>query len=276
MKDDPANVGEWVDYHAALGVGKFYLMVTDDPHPSAMELALEHHTATGLVDLYFLPRVNPQTINLLQVRLYAACLESVRELHQFIGFWDVDEFLVNLDPFISFPDFLRKFEHYGGLAVGWRVVGPSNHLTKPSGGILRNYKMCTPWDFIDNEEIKSIVNTKYAVYPTSDPHTFEYKEDKYLVDAEGVKVEEARNEGISAAWRDHCRHPKLALYHYVTKSEEEYREKMRRGSAMGNRKDWGYFRRIDEASVVPCDEAVTACAQMGLPQCSKLDPHATS
>ena len=152
--------------------------------------------------------------------------------------------------------------------MGWRVVGYSGQVTKPSvGGILRNYIMCTPWDFIDNQEIKSIVNTKYAMYPTSDPHTFEYKDGKYLVDAEGHKVEHARNERISGAWRDEQKSPKLALYHYVTKSEEEYKEKMRRGSAMGNRKDWGYFRRIQDAAVVHCNEAVMACAEMGLKQC---------
>ena len=272
VKDSPTNVREWIDYHAALGIGKFYLMDTDDPNAMSMETTLQDHISSGLVEFYSLPRVNPTTINLLQVRLYEICLDSVRDRHQFIGFWDVDEFLIPVDQTISssffFPDFLRAFEGYGGVGVGWRVVGPSHHVTKPqTGGVLTNYVKCTAWDYVDNEEIKSIVNTKYALHPTSDPHTFVYADGKYLVDAEGARIDSSRNVKIGVEWRERQRPPRLALYHYVTKSEEEYREKMRRGSAMGNRKDMKYFQRVADAATVVCEEALRKCREMNLMHC---------
>lgn len=185
-----------------------------------------------------------------------------------MGFWDADEFLIPLDPgFTSLPDFLTAFESVGGLAVSWRVVGPSGHVSRPQGGVLASYRTCTPWDYEDNAEIKSIVNVEHALHPTSDPHSFVYKEGFHAVDAEGNVAQGTRNPAVHAAWRERGTPPRLALYHYVTKSEEEYRDKMRRGSAMGNRKDEGYFRRIAAAATVPCSEALAACARLGLLEC---------
>lgn len=196
-----------------------------------------------------------------------------RDLHRFIGFWDIDEFLVPVDSRIqNIADFLLPYERYGGLAVSWRVVGPSGHVMRPPGGVIANYQSCTKWDFADNAEIKSIVNARHAARPTSDPHTFVYTPGMGAVDTEGRAVEGSRNPEVHTDWQDHGRAPPLALYHYVTKSEEEYREKMRRGSAMGNRKDTVYFERIAAAAQESCDEAFVTCQRLGLHQhCARGD-----
>jgi hypothetical protein len=262
-------------------------MDTDDPQPDLITTAIADYISTGQVELYSLPRVTPRTINLLQVKLYDACLQSARGIHRFVGFWDVDEYLVPLDAGIKnkitnqkdgLSSFLQEFEENGGLGVGWRVVGPSGNIRKPVDfvqnsnrtapkSILESYTLCTPWSFQDNEEIKSIVNTAYALHPTSDPHTFVYTEDKYAVDADKNRIKGGRNPLIKKQWLEKQRPPKVALYHYVTKSEEEYREKMQRGSAMGNRKDWSYFKRIQQAATEVCLEAKEICEQVGLEKC---------
>lgn len=41
VKDRPAYVAEWLDYHAALGVQKFYLFDTDNPDHSSLRSALQ-------------------------------------------------------------------------------------------------------------------------------------------------------------------------------------------------------------------------------------------
>eukprot|EP00889_Picochlorum_renovo_P008083 jgi/Picre1/35113/NNA_002576.t1 len=229
VRDTPENVLEWVQYHEAVGVGKFYLMVTDDPDVGALEHVLRRGYAVGW-------------------------LSSSERSHKFIGFWDIDEFIVPIQRLeTNFAKFLTShMMHVGGVAINWRIVGPSGHVTKPAtGGVLENYQACTPWRYSENEEIKSVVNTKFAVAPLSDPHTFSYKEGYFAVDCHGRRVEGGRNpRGVESP-------PPFALYHYVTKSKEEYREKMRRGSAMGNRKDEDYFNRIQNISTSPCSEAAT-------------------
>lgn len=251
VRDTPDNVLEWVEYHHTLiGVSTFYLMVTDDPDVHVLEAALAPWVRKGVVELYPLPYVNPRTVPQLQVRLYEACLDTVRDRHAFVGFWDIDEYIVpvaapsNGSTFVSF--LMDTMMDVGGLALNWRIVGPSGHVTQPVGGTLKNYQRCTPWEYHENEEIKSIVNTRYALKPLSDPHTFEYMQGYYAVDCLKHRVRGGRHpHGIV--------HPPLyALYHFVTKSWDEYREKMRKGSAMGNRKTESYFKQIQDIATVPC------------------------
>ena len=146
--------------------------------------------------------------------------------------------------------FLANFTHFGGLALNWRIVGPSGHESKPSGGVLKNYNQCTPWSYKENREIKSIVNTKYVIKPTSDPHTFIFKDGYFAVDGMGRQVQGGVHSlGVESP-------PRFALYHFVTKSKSEYEEKMKRGSAMGNRKTRAYFKKIENAANVMCEEGV--------------------
>ncbi len=250
VRDTPENVVEWVQYHHNhIGVDTLYLMVTDDPGVSILERALESWIRRGVVELYPLPYVNPRTVAQLQVTLYESCLEAVQSQHDFVGFWDIDEYVapVARTNGSTFAQFLMdNMMDVGGLALNWRIVGPSGHTTKPTGSVLESYQLCTPWKYHENEEIKSIVNTKYAVKPLSDPHTFEYQPGYYAVDCLKRRVVGGRHpQGIENP-------PLYALYHFVTKSWEEYREKMRRGSAMGNRKTKAYFRHIQDIGTVPC------------------------
>lgn len=177
--------------------------------------------------------------------------------HDFVGFWDVDEFLIPMNGTDSkISTVLKQYVDVGGLAVNWRIVGPSYHMLKPPGGVLENYNMCTPWSYEENEEIKTIVNTKFAIQPTTDPHTFVYKNGYGAVDDAGRPVPGVRNPrkvGDVQAF---------ALYHYVTKSKEEYEEKMRRGSAMGNRKKESYFDMISKIATSPCLEWQAMFQQM--------------
>jgi hypothetical protein len=146
--------------------------------------------------------------------------------------------------------FLANFTHFGGLALNWRIVGPSGHDSKPSGGVLKNYNQCTPWSYEENQEIKSIVNTKYVLKPTSDPHTFTFKDGYFAVDGMGRQVQGGVHSlGVESP-------PPFALYHFVTKSKSEYEEKMKRGSAMGNRKTRSYFTKIENAANEMCEEGI--------------------
>ena len=281
VRERAEDILEWVSYHKYIGISKFYLMITDDPKVGHVKEVLRAFWEQGTVEIYHLPYVNPRTVQQLQVRLYSICLESVRcvtsltvmsftkpknewktgnvlccrEDHDFLGFWDVDEFVMpNVNQITgqeaNISIFLSNFTHFGGLALNWRIVGPSGHDLKPSGGVLKNYNRCTPWSYKENEEIKSIVNTKYALKPTSDPHTFVFKDGYFAVDNNGRQVQGGVHSlGVESP-------PRFALYHFVTKSKSEYEEKMKRGSAMGNRKTISYFNEIESAANVTCEEGI--------------------
>jgi hypothetical protein len=51
-------------------------------------------------------------------------------------------------------------------------------------------------------------------------------------------------------------HTKIALYHYLTKSEHEYMQKMKRGSAAGNYKSPEFFHTINKFATATCTTAI--------------------
>lgn len=51
-------------------------------------------------------------------------------------------------------------------------------------------------------------------------------------------------------------HTKIALFHYLTKSEQEYMQKMRRGSAAGNYKSPEFFYTINQYATDTCTPAI--------------------
>lgn len=261
-KDRADDLREWVDYHHALGVSRFYIFSTDSTEPYAE--VLKDLIDGGVVEYHALPWVMPRTIPLMQVRLYYLCLKHNRKRHAFLGFWDVDEYLVFTDPSIAaqerpLPAYLRQFENRGGLVVNWRLMGSSGHKSRPEGGTIRSYLSCTPADYHENHQLKSIVNTQFVDMPTTDPHHFVYLDEATAVDTSGAIVEGSSNPAI--------RGETLVLFHYAIKSEQEYREKMSRGSAMGNHKTMTFFERIDAASTEVCPQALEACRRWGVHQC---------
>lgn len=261
-KDRPDDLREWIEYHHALGVDRFYIFATDSLQP--YEKALADLTASGVVEYHALPWVTPLTVPLMQVRLYYLCLKHNRHWHAFLGFWDVDEFLVPMEPSLAaqerpLPTYLRRLEGVGGLVVNWRLMGSSGHKARPEGGVVRSFLACTPADYHENHQLKSIVNTLLVDCPTTDPHHFIYKGTVTPVDTAGVPTEGPSNPEIRGdTW---------VLFHYVIKSEGEYRQKMARGSAMGNHKTMAFFERIDAEATESCPQALEACRRWGVPQC---------
>lgn len=61
-------------------------------------------------------------------------------------------------------------------------------------------------------------------------------------------------------------HTKIALYHYLTKSEQEYMQKMKRGSAAGNYKSPEFFHTINKFATATCTTAIP----MGLKCCPSV------
>jgi hypothetical protein len=103
-------VREWVLHHASLGVGKFYLFDTQSAEP--MQPILEDLIASGLVHYTYVTntstnfRLKPPSSGRSynwQVPIFRLCLERFGRRHRWMGFIDVDEFVVPTNPAPSDP-----------------------------------------------------------------------------------------------------------------------------------------------------------------------------
>ena len=146
------------------------------------------------------------------------------------------------------PQLLRDYEDYGALAVNWIQFGSSGHVHRPQGGTLGNFWKCIPRHHPQNLHVKTIANTKYVQRAKGNPHIFMYDAGKEAV-GENFEVVEGATSNSNEISR-------VALYHYVTKSRDQYMSKMERGSAMKNHKTIEFFDFVEAEATSDCREAV--------------------
>lgn len=246
-KDQHADINEWVEHHGKLGASKIY--VYDDNSNPPMHAQLESYIQSGLVEYHFIEQGNHTSISRPQLWVYNECINQYRTRHHFMGFIDVDEFLfLRNQSVVSMPALLRQYEAYGGLAVNWVLFGSSGHVRRPEGGTLANYWKCVPQSHPENLHVKTIANMRYVAHASGTPHFFFYNENKTAVDENFAVVDGART-GKNVIER-------VALYHYVTKSKEEFKSKTARGSGMKNFKPEGFFEAIQAMAVDDCRDGM--------------------
>lgn len=200
--------------------------------------------------------------------IYEKCMKDFGQKHSFMGFLDVDEFVVVKAP-RPFLSILGDYLPYGGLTLNWMLFGSSGHTSRPPGGVIVNYVKCRP-----NIHIKTIVNTKYFSSVSWSPHHFEYIAGYHAVDTSYHPVSRAINpetrykNPVMWTWVfDVPPHLYEVMYvnHYILKSRDDYELRAKRASqtAEGYRRRDGFFEEMEKHMTNSCP-----VLQMPLPNAS--------
>lgn len=288
IKDDPAYVTEWVEYHLWLGVDRLYIL--DDASPVPLARVLSPFVAAGRVAM-MTPPVLPNVTRTSyadspQGRGYNACIQHACAQHDYMAFIDSDEFIIvedgegqevsmrpsrggarwawralthralahhrrNQTPHLG-AFLARHFttSHTSGILLNW-VVFAGGHARRPSGGILRNYQNCLPANHTKSHAVKTLANCAY-VTGSDNPHTLVYGR----APAGAREVDEwgqpATHDGTYT--RD-ASHTRLFLHHYMFKSADDAAVKLRVGAGSGMKKSEAYYRGILADATQTCSGA---------------------
>ncbi|PNW70251.1 hypothetical protein CHLRE_17g712050v5 [Chlamydomonas reinhardtii] len=165
----------------------------------------------------------------------------------------------------SLPAFLAAFEPYGGILVHWQLFGPSGHMRRPRGSTLEQYTQCQPKPALQNWRqfnsiplgfVKSITATR-CYQRGCNPHVCELKPGCRYVNE---KFLELSSSVVKAVHWD-----RIAVFHYVTRSAEDYKAKMGRGTghsqflaankaAGRTHRGWRYFLTVNASATATCVE----------------------
>ncbi|KAL4428112.1 hypothetical protein ABPG75_002201 [Micractinium tetrahymenae] len=271
VKDEHCDIREWILYHALLGMRKFYIFDTESPKP-VLRVLDDDMIASGLVEYKYLTVNNTEIpvqppppgkgIN-WQLPIYEYCLETYKETHRWMAFFDVDEFIM-LEPGISsIPQLLKRFEEHPGVVLHRQMFGPNGwsglgHINRPALGLLRSYTCCCPRTYFQHGRVKSIVQPLLTLRPRSNVHRFQFRKG-HAVNTLG------QNFSVTTLLEDELhlvtyKHAWLA--HYISKSLDEFLDKLdKRGAAGNSRKITDFVRWSRD-----CTDTCTA----GLPWGQKL------
>jgi len=149
VHNEASYIKEWIEYHRLIKVDHFYIY--DDRSTDNIKQVLQPYIDAGIVSLYYWN--NNKTVAedlVIEHPLYtrnqrfciADCIYHHQQETDWIGVWDVDEFLYINPSFSDFNGVITKFLDPIKLdyfQVPLTIFGPSNHTSKPSGLVMENY-----------------------------------------------------------------------------------------------------------------------------------------
>jgi Glycosyltransferase family 92 len=210
FRDEARYLPEWISFHRAQGVERFYLYEnnsSDDWEPALRPFS-------EIIELHRWPEQAGQ------YSAYADCLDRHRRDTRWIAFIDADEFLFSPTG-RSLPDVLSDFKRVPGVTANWRIYGTNGHAVPPEGSVVENYPIAEPEDDPTNELVKSIVFPALTSSRVENPHVFRHY---------GLPVGEDRKP-VTRAHRSPPTADLLRVNHYITRSQQEWEAKLRRPRA---------------------------------------------
>ena len=235
FKNEGPYLKEWIEYHLIVGIDHFY-MYNNNSTDNYLEI-LQPYINAGKVTLIEWPHQQGQ------IKAYNNCIDNRRNEAKWIGFIDIDEFIVpNKDNNIY--DFLERFEDRPAVKLYWQLFGTSGQLNRDKSGlIIEDFVVC--WNKYD-EVGKCFYNTIYDYNP-------KYKKNLGLhhelwASWKGINLPPVNCfDNICQRGFEKVDSPDfpIQLNHYYTKSFDEYVERSAKGDVFFevNPRNLDYFYR---------------------------------
>ncbi len=234
---------EWIEYHRLVGVDKFYIF--DNGSTDNTKEILRKYIDDGIVELEYFPGKGKQ------LDMYYAGLKKCRNKAKYVGFIDLDEFVVPTDESKTLVEVLDdRFSHFKNMAVlsiNWLVFGSSGHKLRPEGLVIDNYLNRAEYDSATNRLLKFIANPRLIKGCITSMH-FAYLRNGRLKQLNEHGIE------IDSPWNDYPNntYDYIRVNHYYCKSEEDCKAKFDRGCGDISddfRRKWDQFVLYDRNEV---------------------------
>ena len=220
FKDEAVYLKEWLEYHLMVGVDHFYLY--DNNSSDGFEDVVAPYIAEGLATLV---RWTPDHA---QVAGYEDCIKRFQSETDWIGFIDVDEFLVPVEE-ESLATFLDKFSHYPSVLVYWRFFGSGGMLSRDTSRLVIEDFTLASGKLLNKGKCFFNCDYDYAAGHPNNTSMFHV----LWTASNGILLPPVDMFGYigCSAWRPFQSRKKvpLQLNHYTCKSLEEFRERNKKG-----------------------------------------------
>lgn len=222
-KDDLYNLIEWLEYHLIVGVQHFYIY-NNDKNPYTAQSILQPYMNEGVVTMvhsakmFTRPRVNRQA------DAHHHCLQRSRGKTRWLAMLDMDEFLYPLKT-DNINDVLKDYEAYPQLLINYCCFGSSGIKRKQdfqTQSYVNRAKDNWRWNHLC-KGIGQVDKIKNCLHH----HCFAV-----------AGVDENKK---ACNWVKPYSGKILRINHYLTRSQDDYHQKMLRGNPLGEKRDWNWF-----------------------------------
>ncbi|MEJ0016325.1 MAG: glycosyltransferase family 2 protein [Acetobacteraceae bacterium] len=213
FKDEAPYLLEWLAFHRMIGVDLFVLYDNGSTDGGA-DIVRRSSFAKNVTLLDWAERPG-------QLSAYNHFRINHAARFTWAGFIDIDEFLMPLAG-SSIREILmrRAYAPYAQILLQWLVFGPSGHEARPGGLVIENYTRRLPESAEASRHIKAIVRTGQMRGMDYTPHAAE---------CTGPACNTRGEQVLPYAIQPTECHDVMVVYHYFTKSRQDWEFKRRRG-----------------------------------------------
>lgn len=226
VKDEAAYIEEWIQFHILMGIDHFYIY--DNESSDGTAEILKEYEKIGLVTYIFWPG------KAQQIPAYSNAINRFKNDSIYIAFIDVDEFLFSVSGNKIIDEVNQVLNQYekvrareegiaAGIGVNWRTYGTSFYSSQSSELVIKRFMFRRKANKEFNTYIKSICNPRAVV--RMEIHYADYVPGCCCISENGSEI-------TKSFFRDgRCK--TLRINHYMSKSEEEFVKRKRKGDALG-------------------------------------------
>lgn len=236
-KNEGDYIEEWVAYYKVIGVDCIFLY--DNESDDGIKDKIQKYIDEGFV-IYHLIEGSAK-----QRAAYDDALRQYGKKCKYMGFFDIDEFLMSSNPSDSvidiIDDIFKNDKNVGGLGINWYMYGSSGLTKKTDGLVMERFVCRAGFDSVRNRSIKSIVNP-LCVKCINHPHFADLHRGYYNTGLKGELIGNYLNPISEESI--------MRVNHYYTKSREEWNKRRTLEEAdYGGPKRFVAFESVDENDV---------------------------
>ncbi len=213
FQNEAPYIKEWIEFHKLVGVQHFYLYnnLSQDDYLTVLKPYIEN----GEVELFEWPFESRNELEFAPVQCSA--LDNATKISygktKWLACLDLDEFLFPVQT-NNLVEFLKNYDEFAGIAVNWQHYGTSHVKFIPKNKLMiEMLLMRAPYDYWDNQCLKSIVKPEY-VERWSSVHYADYKPGYFQVNSNKVPFQ--------GLWAPYIVADKIRINHYWVRDEHYF------------------------------------------------------
>ncbi len=242
VRNEQANILEWLAYHFAIGIRKFVVYdndSTDDTVGVVLGAARFYD-----IDLVRWPTFHNRTTQIFAYRDACFRLRTQAEV-EWCAFLDADEYLLSTTGG-QIADFTDRCVEADAICLNWAIFGSSGYRARPPGLIIESFCRRAPLDSDVSSPVKSIVRPG-AVLDCANPHFFLVRGQCRNGSNRPFLINDSQNGTVGPIpdqeWR---------VNHYACKSRSQWNERLERGQCgqiAVDEERWRLWDRNDEHDI---------------------------
>lgn len=235
FKDEGTYLREWIEYHKKVGIDHIYLY-NNNSSDNYLDV-IKTYVASGFIDLIDWPH------NQAQMEAYDDCFNRFRNETSWLGFIDIDEFIVPIKN-QNVKEFFKEHAYEQSILIYWKMFGSNGIVHRDtSRPVIKDFTSC--WYKYDDIG-KCFLNTEFEISSKQKILHHMLWTKKYIFNMPPVNCcgKICPRDWYNPVDRDVF---PIQINHYVLKSYDEYMEKVKKSDVMFSKNPKGedHFRRHD-------------------------------